>query len=349
MAGIPITVTRTYDSRDKAKGDFGIGWRLGMKTLRLRANRVPGTGWVRMISGATVSLKPTAEHKVSITLPDGKVEEFDLVVSPMSGFGGLDATAVTGYTARSGTLGKLEALGNLNLLILNGGAEDELVDDTTLNTFEPTLYRYTTLDGTQIEIHRTEGVKKLTDANGNSVSFGPAGIIHSSGKSVAFARDSQGRITQITDPMGNVQAYAYDANGDLVSHTTATGDTSRYAYDRQHNLIDVRNALGTQVTRNDYDASGRLIAMTDANGKAITFTHNPSANEELVTDRLGSQTRIVYDAQGNVTSQQRAVTINGTLVSAITTSTYDAQGQRDLARRILMDFVRQRPTAACCR
>ena len=50
-SGIPITITRTYDSRDKTKGDFGIGWRLGIQSLRIRANRVPGTGWVRNTAG----------------------------------------------------------------------------------------------------------------------------------------------------------------------------------------------------------------------------------------------------------------------------------------------------------
>ena len=48
MAGIPITVTRTYDSRDKVRGDFGVGWRLDVQTLRLRANRstqVRHGGW----------------------------------------------------------------------------------------------------------------------------------------------------------------------------------------------------------------------------------------------------------------------------------------------------------------
>ena len=28
LAGIPVTVTRTYDSRDKCPGDFGTGWNL---------------------------------------------------------------------------------------------------------------------------------------------------------------------------------------------------------------------------------------------------------------------------------------------------------------------------------
>ena len=47
MSGLPIVVNRVYDSRDKRKGDFGIGWRLSVQTMRIRTNRVLGTGWVR--------------------------------------------------------------------------------------------------------------------------------------------------------------------------------------------------------------------------------------------------------------------------------------------------------------
>jgi hypothetical protein len=39
MAGIPISVVRSYDSRDKTRGDFGIGWRLDVQSLRLRVDR----------------------------------------------------------------------------------------------------------------------------------------------------------------------------------------------------------------------------------------------------------------------------------------------------------------------
>jgi hypothetical protein len=35
MAGIPITVTRTYDSRNKAAGDFGVGWTLSVKNIEV--------------------------------------------------------------------------------------------------------------------------------------------------------------------------------------------------------------------------------------------------------------------------------------------------------------------------
>ncbi len=162
-AGVPLTLKRIYDSRDKARRDFGVGWRLGIDTLRIRTNRVLGTGWVRTVSGPVVSLAPTSEHRVSVTLPDGTVEVFDLRLSPTANIGSLDFTSVTGYEPRPGTLGALEALANPDLLIVNGGAEEELLDDSTLETYQPKLYRYTTADGLVFEIHPVEGVKKVTD------------------------------------------------------------------------------------------------------------------------------------------------------------------------------------------
>jgi RHS repeat-associated protein len=326
LAGVPITVTRTYDSRDKAKGDFGLGWRLSFQTLRVRTNRVLGTGWLRTQSGASSSLAPTSEHKVSVTLPDGQVEEFDLQIAPMTGVGLLTSPHVTGYTARPGTQGKLEVLGNIGLWVVNGGSEDVLLDDNTFDPYDPKLFRYTTLDGTQLEIHRTEGVKKITDRNGNSVTIGPNGITHSSGKSVTFARDAQGRISQITDAMGSTQAYWYDSNGDLTGHTGATGAVSRYRYDRRHNLIDIQDALGNHGVRNEYDATGRLIATTDANGHQVTYSNNPGTQTEIITDRRGVVSQIQYDGTGNATSIQKGVTIEGTLVSATISMSYDTQG-----------------------
>jgi RHS repeat-associated protein len=326
LTGLPITVNRTYDSRDRTQGDFGYGWRLGFQTLRLRTNRVLGTGWLRQQSGISSTLLATAPHRVSVTLPDGRVEDFDMQLAPTSGVGVLYATRVTGFAPRSGTQGTLEVLGNTDLLVLNAGAGEELVDDATLDTYDPKLFRYTTPDGTAIEIHRSEGVRKITDRNGHSLTFGPGGIVHSGGQSVVFTRDAAGRITAITDPAGRSQAYAYDANGDLVRHTDATGAGSTYAYDRHHAMIEMRNALGVRMTRNEYDAQGRLVRMIDAAGNPIEIAHDDAANEQRITDRRGNVTRLVYDAQGNVTRVERTVTIEGVAVPAVTTSTYDALG-----------------------
>ncbi len=350
LSGVPITVTRTYDSRDKARGDFGIGWRLGLNTLRLRTNRVLGTGWTRTQSGISSSLSANGPHFVTVTLPDGRVETFDLVLAPMAGVGVLTSLQVTQLSPRPGTQGQLELLDNPGLLVLNDGARDVLVDDVTLEIFDPRHFRYTTLDGTKIEIDRLEGVKKVTDRNGNAITYGPNGILHSNGQGIVFARDALGRIRSITDLNGAIQTYQYDANGDLVGHTDATGAASTYAYDRRHNLIDQKNALGVSMTRNEYDAQGRLIRVIDAQGNPIVFTLNDAANEQLVTDRRGNVARLVYDNEGNVTRDERNVTLEGGAVLAVTTTAYDALGNETVktnadGQRIERTFSGLLPTA----
>jgi len=51
VAGIPITVTRTYDSRVKTQRDFGVGWTLGISQGTYQNNRIPGEGW-QILPGA---------------------------------------------------------------------------------------------------------------------------------------------------------------------------------------------------------------------------------------------------------------------------------------------------------
>ena len=139
-------------------------------------------------------------------------------VSPTSGLGALDFSDLRRVHSAARDRGKLEALVENSLAILNAGTLDELVDINTLSTYNPQLYRYTTGEGTQIEIHVTEGVKKVTDLNGNTLTFGPNGITHSAGKGVIFTQRGE-QITQITDPAGHIRSYAYDVNGDLISAT----------------------------------------------------------------------------------------------------------------------------------
>jgi len=109
IAGVPVSIIQVYDSRDKRVGDFGVGWRLDLQTLRLRANGVPGTRWeVQRIPGFPVDtyvLAPTDAHTVSLTLPDGKVEAFELTTTPASQLGQAFLTVDAAYTRNRGRWG----------------------------------------------------------------------------------------------------------------------------------------------------------------------------------------------------------------------------------------------------
>jgi choice-of-anchor C domain-containing protein len=323
MAGIPISVVRSYDSRDKTRGDFGIGWRLDVQSLRLRVTGIPGDGWRINRTGGVLnrlySLKETRAHKVAITLPDGKVEEFTLTPVPDSQrLSTLDATSAV-YSPGAQTSGRLQPVGGTDLIVV--GAQPGTVQLLTpgYELYNPAEYEYTTPEGQVILISRTAGVKQIRDRSGNTVSFAPGGIIHSAGKSITFARDGQGRITTVTDPMGNAQTYAYDINGDLASHTDAEGRRTSFLYNYEHGLIEIQDPRGVRPIRNEYDAAGRLIKTIDAYGKEITYTHDLGANRELITDRLGNTTIHVYDDLGNVT--QTADPLGG-----VTNRSYDGRG-----------------------
>jgi RHS repeat-associated protein len=324
VAGLPITVVRTYDSRDKGKGDFGIGWRLDIQTLRLKVTGVMGANWQQNQSGGVLNrrydLVPTTTHKVSITLPDGKVEEFDFTPTPTSQPLAPIEVVTAGYTPRALTRGRLRALGETSLVTFGVvGPLDLLLESDPSVVYDPQTFEYTTPEGQVITIDRTAGVQKVRDLNGNTLTFGPNGIIHSAGKSITFIRDAQQRITQITDPKGNTQSYTYDANGDLKSHTDPAGNTTSFLYNFRHDLIEIKDPRGIRPVRNEYDDAGRLVKHIDAFGKEITYTHNIGVREEIITDRLGNVTKHEYDDKGNVV---RTTDANG----GTTERTYDTRG-----------------------
>src|SRR5205823_13306806 len=75
MPGLPITVVRTYDSRDKRVGDFGVGWTLSVNNIRVqKTGGAIGKGWDEEVQWSgffpTYCLQPVKNHFVSVTFPD---------------------------------------------------------------------------------------------------------------------------------------------------------------------------------------------------------------------------------------------------------------------------------------
>ena len=325
MVGLPITVNRVYDSRDKRPGDFGIGWRLDIQTLRLRANRNMSDGWQGTRAGSIIfnyCVQGSDEHKISITLADGTVEEFDMVLTPnCQQVLPLQFADVT-WQPRPGTRGRLVSVDQSDVFVIGGFPGPVTLNDGGLiDPFDPQTFRYTTYEGTEFVINKTAGVQSAKDLNGNTLTFTPGGIIHSSGASVAFTRDAQGRITKMTAPDGKISNYTIDANGDLFSYADPAANTTRYYYNLSHGVIEVIDPRGLRPLKNEYDASGRLVAHVDAQGRRVEYTHTIGTRQETVLDRNGGQTLYEYDAAGNI------VKVTDPL-GKVRSFTFDARGNK---------------------
>lgn len=329
LAGLPIQVTRTYDSRDKGVGDFGIGWRLAVKSARVQTSGALGHGWEEVLLWNTYvnsyCVQPTRPHTVTITFVDGKQYKFEAAANPKcTQFGPNTALDMVfnQVATGGGTEGaKLEVI-NASQLLVDGsvpGAVDLI--DFSGAAYSPSLFRLTTAEGYIYELDKSLGVTKVTDPNGNFLTIAGNGITHSSGVSVQFQRDTQGRITSITDPEGHSLTYNYSAAGDLESVIDRASQTTTFEYVGDHYLQNIFDPRGVRALRNEYDSSGRLIKTIDPAGHEILYDHDITGQVETVTDRLGNSTTYEYDNHGNVTRMTDAL-LN------VTTYTYDSNDHK---------------------
>ncbi len=308
MMGLPLKVLRTYDTRRKGEAlDFGQGWSINYQSIKIEESRVPGKYWTVNTYGRRFNKKlciePLGSHQVTITLPSGKVETFEVGISPdcQTAFQGISRHVKVVFKPINGTFSQLEPVDTDGNIYFDGNSLLDPMND--MQFFNPSRYKLTTEAGYEYELDENFGIKSLTDPNGNSLTYTKDGIIHSAGKSILFTRDEQGRITKITDPSGNNLKYQYNTAGDLVSSSDALGNTVRYTYNSTHAMTDIIDPLGRKMVRNLYDDDGRLTGQIDADGNRIHFKHDIEGHMEVFRDLRGFTTTYVYDNRGKIVTE----------------------------------------------
>jgi len=313
LAGIPISITRTYDSLDRSKiEDFGFGWRLG----------------------TFIDLSVDAQNNVTFNFNGQKVTFFFTPV-PQSFFGSWLTPA---YTPQAGIHGSLISNGCGGLLRLQSGL---VCFPSTGQTYQPTLYQYTDPIGRAYTITSTGQLQSIKDLNGNTITVTPTGITSSvNGVVVPFVRDGTGRISQITDLNGKIYTYTYDTNGNLqsVQYPGLTA-AETYTYATDHSLLTEVDPNGNTSTATYYSSAndggnalldGRLQSVTgpsvsDANGNPTQYTtqysYNLSTNATTITNPDGGTVTRTDDAFGNPLTIVEAV--NST-TTRTTTNQYDS-------------------------
>ncbi|MBI4820421.1 MAG: RHS repeat protein [Deltaproteobacteria bacterium] len=315
VAGVPLTITRTYDSRVKTKQDFGIGWSLGMSAIgKVFHNRKPGDGWsiTKKIGFGNPLCSQVTELKRHITeVRLGERTHFrfkPVITETAGGLGFCEGRMEFVQTGGTRPGAKLEIIGKEPFVYQQNDAT-ELRDWDDLTVAEVANVRLTTPEGNVIDLNERLGVTRFQDRNGNSVEVTRNGLIHNLGLGLPFERDIMGRITRITDPMGFSTKYEYDGNGDLRVFSDQEDHRTEFHYSNAfpHHLDEIVNALGITVQRNEYDQHGRLIAVTDALQNRSLFEHGLAARVEIAIDPGRNRTQFEYDDRGNVTAISNAL------------------------------------------
>jgi YD repeat-containing protein len=321
LAGLPITVTRTYDSLNASQqDDFGFGWRLEFADTDVRSS-VERTG-----AEADGIYNPYYDGaRVYVTLPGGQRQGFTFRPEPQPGAAGfLFGLYKPHFVPDPGVTSSLN-VDAADFIINSDGEAFGFMSSLAYNPTDSTYggrFILTTQDGLAYEIDgKTGDLRRAMDPNGNTLTFTHAGITSSTGIGVLFERDPQDRIVAVVDPTGHRVRYQYDSHGDLVGVTDRENNVTRFKYEqpsRAHFLTEVIDPLGRTGVKTEYDDQGRLAKLIDADSKTVQLTYDTVHSTQTVIDQLGNPTVYSYDSRGNVV---REVNAEG----RITERTYDGQ------------------------
>ncbi|MDC8014006.1 putative Ig domain-containing protein [Tahibacter soli] len=216
VAGIPVRVTRTYDTRRaKESLDFGYGWTVDYNNVRVHESRKLGFGWslIEYRNGffSNWCVLPNGNPIVSVTMPDGDVQRFKAKAHPECQMFIPQPDVEIVFEALPGTTSKLEQMNYGNVRIIEDRITEIGAPDTPIDASQ---YRLTTPDGLQWSIDQHFGARQVRDPHGNTLTFTRDGVEHSSGMAVTFVRDTAGRITTMHLPDDTERTYGYDTNGE---------------------------------------------------------------------------------------------------------------------------------------
>ena len=228
-------------------------------------------------------------------------------------------TASYTYDAAGNISSVTDGVGNQTKYIRTKGGDIAAVVDPLGNV---TRYRYD-------KAHRLMNIVQGTGSEAEDINFElledaeevqKLNKKHSSIRITSYARDVLGRVTSVTDALGNVESYEYDRKGHIKAKTdmdgnrtkitrTHLGDISRitygdgedieYSYNALGQLKAIKDSLG--LTKIDRDILGRERSITDHKGRSISYEYDDAGNRTGIRYANGKNVRYIYDDRGLLT------------------------------------------------
>jgi RHS repeat-associated protein len=121
-----------------------------------------------------------------------------------------------------------------------------------------------------------------------------------------FQYNSNGNVTQSTDPIGRQWTYTYAANGiDRLTTSNTTSGTQLLdtrTYNTEHLPLTITGANG-KTDHYQYNAAGQLTRHTDPLGHATSFTYDGAGHLKVIQGAISTaKTNFAYDNVGRIAS-----------------------------------------------
>ena len=112
-----------------------------------------------------------------------------------------------------------------------------------------------------------------------------------------FSYSPEGRLSEVTTPLGRKQTYEYDAIGRLTRQTRSDGHQVSYTYDTHGNLTSITPS-GRPAHLLTYTPVDLVSSYTPAGGLPITWTFNSDRQLTKVARPDGTSLDLIYDSSG---------------------------------------------------
>ncbi len=291
--GLPLEITRYYNSLDKSNGILGKSWKLSYDSS-LEIDSSSGEIKVCYPDGHTVFFKPiSGSNEYS---PYGPI------------FDKLYKNADNTFTLK---------LQNTLVYKYNSNGKIAAITDKNGNTLT-------------FEYNASGSLFTVTSASGKTLSFSYENgriktVTDSSGRTITYNYDSNGYLTEVYGLGNGVMKYEYTPDGSLKSITDANNkkfvdneydefgrvvnqydenrNITEFTYDEANMQNTVKmDSVGSIITY-QYNESLYIIKKTFEDNTYEEYTYDQYGNRDSVKDRNGNVTKYTFDSHGNMLTE----------------------------------------------
>ncbi|MEM8876121.1 MAG: putative Ig domain-containing protein, partial [Planctomycetota bacterium] len=291
VAGVPITVQRTYDTLNAPESlDFGHGWSLDLITGHAEVTNLLESAWrddtTGLFSGPAYGPTWRQGTEVTLTLPGGEKQSFRAIaVEPVTGNG--PAGVAGGLVANS-------SIHAVAFMPAPGQDGSRLDFAASQERFKYPFYLQRELDG-EIATDSFNSATVVYDEE--------TGAFRRSGGSAAgsefaqsFTPEGQGLDYRLTRPDGT--KYIYDSSTlELLSVQDPDGNAVSFS---DTSIVAKRGGQTIETLVIERDAQGRILEVyrdeeLEAERESVRYGYDTEGNLAWVLDRSGRLTSMKYD------------------------------------------------------